>query len=351
MVNPVAGMGGSVGLHGTDGPALVREARARGARPTAMGRVGPLLTRLRPLGATWVTGAAERDGLGLSSVAVVPEPGGDESDRTRRMAAAVAAAGVDVLVVAGGDGTARDVLDAGVGETAVVVGVPCGVKMFSAVYARSALVAGDLIRHHADRRPGVGVRPLEVMDSVAPEGQREVRLFGYLPGLFRAGSGLRGKAPSPDSDARSVRGAVTELAAEVAAGGTWVVGPGHAGHELLSTLGLAGSLLGVDVVVDGRLVVSDGTAHDVERHAAAATVVLGVVGGQGYLLGRGNQQITPAALRAATRLLVVCGPQKLADLPDRVLLVDTGDAALDRRLRGHVRVLTGYRTSVVVPVR
>jgi predicted polyphosphate/ATP-dependent NAD kinase len=267
------------------------------------------------------------------------------------LARAVVDAGVDLLVVAGGDGTARDVLDAGVSEATVVVGVPCGVKMFSAVFARSAAVAGDLARARLERRAGIDVRPLEVMDATGPDDEREVRLFGYLTGPFRAGSGLRGKAPAPPDDTEAVSRAAAMLAAEATKGGTWLVGPGHAGLAFLRALGLQGSLLGIDIVADGRVVVRDATFRDVERHADGATVLLGVVGGQGYLLGRGNQQLTPAALRAASRLVVVCGPQKLAELPDRALLVDTGDVNLDDQLRGYVRVLTGSRTSTVVPVR
>jgi predicted polyphosphate/ATP-dependent NAD kinase len=137
-----------------------------------------------------------------------------------------------------------------------------------------------------------------------------------------------------------------------------VLGPGSTVRAIADRLGVAKTLVGVDVVeittTGAEVRVADAAEGDllVVTRASPVTIVLTPIGGQGFLLGRGNQPISPAVLRTAGpgSLLIVAVAAKLADLGGRPLLVDTGDPALDAELAGHARVVTGYHESAVVRI-
>jgi predicted polyphosphate/ATP-dependent NAD kinase len=158
------------------------------------------------------------------------------------------------------------------------------------------------------------------------------------------------KAPAAVDDDAAVDGAACELARSLRPGHTYLIGPGTSTTRVLRHLGLAGSLLGVDVVRDGRLVARDANARVLAAAATGATLVAGVIGGQGFLLGRGNQQLTPAIIDSLDDIVVLAGAHKLATLPDRCLHVDTGDAATDAGLTGYRRVRTAPGRTMVVRV-
>jgi predicted polyphosphate/ATP-dependent NAD kinase len=122
----------------------------------------------------------------------------------------------------------------------------------------------------------------------------------------------------------------------------------------MTALGLAKTVLGVDAVRAGELV-----ARDVDEatilallDGTRATVVVTPIGGQGFVFGRGNQQLSAEVLGRVGRrgVVVVATESKLAALGGRPLLVDTGDDAVDSMLAGYVRIVTGYNREVVYPV-
>src|SRR5690606_10670458 len=171
IVNPVAGMGGRVGLKGTDGAAALEEARRRGALPASQERVMKALLRLAascpapvvltaagPLGEE----AARRAGLTLRRVHT-PASVASSADDTRAAARAMLAANVDLLLFAGGDGTARDILDV-VQDRIPLLGIPAGVKMVSAVFGTTPGNVGTLAARFLTGDPAVRVRDAEVMD-------------------------------------------------------------------------------------------------------------------------------------------------------------------------------------------
>src|SRR5260221_993081 len=190
IVNPVAGMGGSVGLRGTDGDAALARARALGAAPVAPGRALRALRRLVEAGAAidligcagaMGGDAAAEAGLALTPVAGRPAPVTTAAD-TRAAALALGGGGAALILFAGGDGTARDILDA-VGDAVPILGIPGGVKMHSAVFAVSPEAAGQLAAQIAADRDGrIGYREAEVMDIdevAAGAGRGATRLHGY----------------------------------------------------------------------------------------------------------------------------------------------------------------------------
>lgn len=355
IVNPLAGLGGRVGLKGSDGRDVQERALALGAQPLAGRRAVEALARLAGAGPEMalITPPGEMGGNAAREIGFEPELTGDmETGRpttaldTRRAAEAMVRRGADLILFAGGDGTARDVFDA-VGADRAVLGIPAGVKMHSAVYAVNPARAGELASDFLTGRVAT-MRRGEVMDldeEALRRGQVNVRLYGYLNVPFERRRLQSLKTASPPVEAAVQAEIGRRLAGQMSDDGLYVIGPGTTTQAVLDALGLKGTLIGVDVVHQGRLLARDvGEAALLELiPGRRARVVLSLIGGQGFLFGRGNQQISPAVLKHIQRrdIIVVAAPQKLQSLAGRPLLVDTGDSSLDRRLAGYIKIVTG----------
>ncbi len=355
IVNPIAGLGGSVGLKGTDGDEIVRRARELGAIPHAGERAAAALQEVARAGLEVRVLTCEGD-MGEASAAAAglpaeivhrPASGVTTSPQdTRRAARAMVEAGVDLLVFAGGDGTARDVCEA-VGDAVPVVAVPAGVKIHSAVYAVNPRAAGDLIAEVV-RRGVTRTREAEVMDvdeGAYREGRLATQLYGYLrvPDDARLVQSGKVRSRSEDVAADLLAAAIVD---EMEPGTTYVLGPGTTTRRIARRLGFEGTLVGVDIVRNGRLVAADvGERQLLEDLGSGrpARIIVTPIGGQGYLFGRGNQQISPRVIRAAgiEHVTVVATADKLAALGGRPLLVDTDDEDLNRAFEGHIAVSTG----------
>ena len=363
IVNPIAGMGGSVGLKGTDTAAILCEARARGAEPQAARRVAVVLDALAAARPTLELLAApgamgERIALeaGLTpTVAGASAEGETGAADTRAAALAMAAAGVRLILFAGGDGTARD-MAAALGERVPVIGVPAGVKMHSAVYATSPRAAADLALRALGR--AIEARPREVMDideEAFRAGAVSARLYDYMPVPYEPDLTQNVKVGGVSGDRETLAGIAAEIAGRMEAGRLYILGPGTTTRAVTQALGLPKTLLGVDLVRDGALVAADASEDDILRALAESrpgAIVVTPIGGQGHFLGRGNQQIGARVVRAVglDRLLVAATPEKLASLGGGTLHVDTGDPALDSALAGWRRVITGFGNEAVCRV-
>lgn len=404
VVNPVAGVGGPAGLAGSDGADVQRRALARGARSRAQERAILALTTLADrhpgLAVATAPGAMGADAVRVAGLVprVLPPPtspsarlaaqctassrgeavhstgsralgedrgsAGTDAADTSAAIAALAAAGVDLILVVGGDGTLRDAC-AGLESVEeaeseepkpAILGVPAGVKMYSPVFAVSPRAAGSIAADWIDRG-GLPTEEREVLD-VDEAAMRHARvdptLYGMLSVPYRSGRTQARKAPTPATEAAAVEAAARGAVARMRPGVRYLLGPGSTTAEVARQLGVKGSPLGVDVVLDGTLVARGASAQELLAEIAEgpAQAVITVIGGQGFLLGRGNQQLSASVLRALgdDPLLVVSPEQKLIDLHGRPLLVDTGDPELDARLTGHIRIITGVGTSSLYAV-
>ena len=355
IVNPVAGIGGRVGLKGSDGAGTVREALRRGAVPESPRRAVDALravavadAAVEVVSAPGEMGEREARDAGLSPTVIGPPAEGETSaEDTRRAALEMERRSVDLLLFAGGDGTARDIYDA-VGLRVTALGIPAGVKIHSAVYALDPTRAGELavsfLRGDAEL-----TRDAEVMDvdeDAFRRGVVDATLHGYLRVPREDRLVQAAKSGSRPSEAEALFGIGAAVAEDVAKGGLYVIGPGTTTKAVADALGLDGTLLGVDAVHHGKLVGTDLGEREILElvRRVPAKIVVSVIGGQGYVLGRGNQQLSAAVLRTVgpDNLVVVASKDKLATLRGRPLLVDTGDPALDEELTGYVRVTTGY---------
>jgi len=349
IVNPIAGMGGRVGLKGTDGEALVR-ALELGARPVSPERAAGFLrelarlTRFHLLTYPGLMGEEEAREAGLVPEVVGRISGETTAEDTRRAARELRDLGVDILLFVGGDGTARDV-QAAVGEGLPVLGVPAGVKNYSAVFASTPKAAAELTARFL--RGGLPLRRAEVMDvdeEAYRSGRLSAKLYGHLlipyePVLVPGAKQASGEEESGQQEA--IARYVVEL---MRPGVTYILGPGTTVEAVARVLGLLKTLLGVDVVRDGRVVLEDASEAQLLREVGRgeSAILVSPLGGQGFILGRGSQQISPEVIRRVGKqnVWVLATPQKLSETQ---LRVDTGDPELDEEFRGYLKVITGYR--------
>lgn len=365
IVNPIAGMGGSVGLKGTDGE-LARRARALGARPVAAARAGRALQPLKTLQSklTLLTCSGEMGENALreagldASVVYSTHHATSSAEDTRAAAAAIARRRPDLIVFVGGDGTARDLLQV-TGAKIPLLGVPSGVKMHSAVFAASAMAAGQVARRFllADDRESL-LQQGEIMDRDSPledQSSRSPSLYGMVlvPRLSFLVPGA--KASSRMTERAALEAAARRVADILHDQRISLIGPGSTMQMIKAELGIDGTALGIDAAANGECLGLDLNELSILQliQGRPSRIVVGVVGGQGFLFGRGNQQLSPRVIRevGTDNLLIVSSLQKLAELPGRCLLVDTGDEELDDELAGFRRVIVSGVRTVMMPVR
>ena len=353
IVNPNAGNGGHEGLQGTHGWDRLTEARQRGGAAISAPRAARTLQRLaqrgdvQVLAAPGIMGADVAAASGIAAQAVkldLPAEGPTTAAHTREAARLLTREGVDLLVFAGGDGTARDVVQA-VGGAQPLLGIPCGVKMRSGVFATSPEAAAEV----ATRFLRSAERPCaeaEILDSPADrELGTEFYAMAAVPGAA-AGMLAGPKTSSLTGSAAEVDALCAAVAADLQPGVLYLVGPGMTTMGVLRHLGIMGSAMGVDAVQDGKLVgldLSERAILQLMDRAAVTRLVLGVIGGQGFLLGRGNQQLGQAVLArlGPDDLLIIASAAKLAALQPPRLLVDAGDEAAFDWISGYHRVRVG----------
>jgi predicted polyphosphate/ATP-dependent NAD kinase len=364
IVNPIAGMGGRVGLKGSDGAEILRRARQLGARPESPARAVEGLEVVARIGQSIEIltcpaemGQDECREAGLDATAIGTIRSGETtSEDTERAAAEMAEAGASLILFAGGDGTARNICDA-IGERVPVLGLPAGVKIHSAAYGVNPRSSGEVAVGFLEGRIEE-TRPAEVMDideDAFREGVVAAKLYGYL----RVPEERRLLQSVKAGGFRGERHALQRISEDVISGMEgddryYIIGPGTTTRALMERLGLENTLLGVDLIRDGKLVANDvGEAGLLEIVAEnRARIVVTVIGGQGHVFGRGNQQLSPRVIRrvGVENIIVVATKEKLISLSGRPLLVDTGDEALNRELSGYMRVTTGYRDYLMCKV-
>lgn len=363
IINPIAGMGGKVGLKGTDGPEILARAIDLGAVPQAQERAQEALRQIitiqTPLNILTFPGTMGE--LAVRSAGLTPSLLSDEiigqtlPEDTKRAAALMQQAGVDLLLFVGGDGTARDVYSV-VGENMICLGIPAGVKIHSAVFSLNPAIGGRLASEYLMGRIRE-VRACEVMDIDETEyrrGNLSSRLFGYLSIPYKKQHSQNQKMRTPAHERYDQQAVAADIAAGMRDSLIYMVGPGTTTRMILEALDQPASLLGVDVVRNRVLVARDADESKLLAwlQPGNTRLILTPVGGQGYILGRGNQQISPQILCRLSKkdIIIAATPQKIWALQGAALRVDTGDVKVDHSLSGYYRVVTGRGESIIYRV-
>ena len=365
IVNPVAGLGGSVALKGSDG--MAEQALALGAQPMANKRTALALNVLLPYRdqITIYTAAGEMGEriakeLGFNLVCLYQaESAQTTAQDTENSVAKLIAEQVDVLLFAGGDGTARNICHA-VDDSFPVLGIPAGCKIHSGVYAVTPSAAGRVVELMVNKEL-VSLTDADVMDideSLFREGVVKAKRYGemQIPSELRYVQAV--KAGGKESDELVLQDIAAHVIDQMEQE-LFVIGSGSTTAFIMEELALDSTLLGVDLVQEQMLVQSDVTEADIWSAIAQAKaqghgvkLVITLIGGQGHILGRGNQQLSPRVIRAIGKdnIVIVATKTKLQALNQRPLISDSGDPSLDQELSGYLPIVTGYNDQVLYPV-
>ncbi len=345
-------MGGSVGLKGTDGKDVYQEALRRGAVPISEDRA---VTALRSIPASldvqFLTasggmgeGAATKAGVLFH---IVFEMSGEMSPfETMEACAEFIRNGASLIVFCGGDGTARDVLDA-VGDSIPMIGIPAGVKMHSGVFLNSPSMLGSLLEHFLSGDHSTGLAEVADVDETAVrEGRISDRIYGYALTIRANGLVQPSKGEISGSTDEEEKEEIAQYFVEnMGEDFVYIIGPGTTTKAIADAMKQDKTLLGVDVYSNRTLVIKDANEKaliNLLGSSLRSEIVVTPIGMQGFIFGRGNQQISANVIRkvGTDRIRIVATPTKLKTLA--TLRVDTGDQELDGRLKGFRRVLVGY---------
>jgi predicted polyphosphate/ATP-dependent NAD kinase len=356
LVNPIAGMGGAVGLKGTDGQMM--EAIRRGAVPKAGDRARATLLQLKgaPIYFLTCSGPMGEEILRQTEITtyriVYESPEITSAEDTRNACHVFQDQGAELILFCGGDGTARDIYDV-VTDTVPVLGIPAGVKMYSSVFAVNPEAAAEILLKYT-KSSMLHFRDAEVMDIDEEEyrlGNLQSSLVGYAKSPYLPGLVQGAKRVFEEQDDELAKEGIGRFIAEVMQGTPdvlYIIGPGSTTRAIADQLGVEKTLLGFDAVLDGKLVATDLNEQDMLTllsETKRARLVISIIGAQGSVLGRGTQQVSPQVIRkiGVENIIVVATPHKLSQTP--VLFLDTGDREFDGAFGSHLSVISGYHVA------
>ncbi len=363
VVNPFAGIGGAVALKGSDGKDIVALALSRGARPQAEKRAQIAMQQVSSTNNfTFFTAAGSMGenvlrtlNLPYEVIYRVVEEVADEQTTakdTKKVIRLFLEKAVDLIIFAGGDGTARDVLDVLSSESNLsmaVIGIPAGVKIHSAVYATTPLHAGELINLILSGAP-MSLHDAQVMDldeQAFREGKVVARCYGYLSVPVDDTRMQLIKQGGLNHQQIALQDIATEIIESMEPDVFYLIGSGSTTAEIMNQLSLENTLLGIDIVCNQQLIASDvdekTIIQTINNHPAK--IIVTVIGGQGHVFGRGNQQLSAKVIDQIGRenIIIVATNEKLRTLNKRPMIADTGDADLDKQLAGLYPVISGYQ--------
>ncbi|MDY0143094.1 MAG: ATP-NAD kinase family protein [Bacteroidales bacterium] len=357
IVNPIAGIGGTVGLKGSDGDSGLKAAEL-GSKPVAPERIKEVLSLVTRKEIKFLVAPGKLGGDYLKEYDFEFEVIGKvenitNADDTKRIAKKMIEQGISLLVFVGGDGTARDILDV-VGMSTPVIAIPSGVKMFSSVFAFSPHAAAEMINTF-----GTSFIEKEVLD-IDEEAFHDNRLVAKYYGSVMVPDIqhlLQGKKTASDVNT-SVEDKKNEVAEyiieDMGKDIVYILGPGTTVKAITDKLGLNKTLLGIDAVVNKKIIASDLNESgilDVIKKYDRVKIIVTPIGGNGFIFGRGSKQISDNVLRLVSKedIIVVSTIEKVGLLKN--LRVDTGDYEVDKSLSGKINVIIGYREELIMEVK
>jgi predicted polyphosphate/ATP-dependent NAD kinase len=365
VINPYSGIGGALALKGSDGAEIRDLALSSGAEKlsgkkmaTALQTLLPLKDELEIFTASGEMGADVLSDMGFQfEIVYQHKEQQTESSDTNEAAKCLIDKNVDLILFAGGDGTARNICEV-VDSKCPVVGVPAGCKIHSGVYAITPKAAGKVVAQVV-KGELVSLMVGEVKDIDESEfraGRVLAKHYGEMLVPQELAYIQAVKMGGKESDEL----VLTDIAAHVIElmddepETLFVMGSGSTVESIMDEMGLQNTLLGVDLIKNKEVIANDLTAAALLEYCKkqSVKVVLTLIGGQGHILGRGNQQLSPEFIKTVGKqnLLVVATKTKLQNLEGKPLVSDSGSHELDELLAGPIPVITGFHDLVLYPV-
>lgn len=362
IVNPISGMGGRVGLKGTDGEEVLRQARDLGAKEESGIKARRSLEQLLDLRDKLVIytypgnmGEDISKDLGFDTLVLSGELESFGPHNTEAAALKMLDEKVDLIMFAGGDGTARNVYNA-IDLNIPVIGIPAGVKIHSGVFAIDPKSAGTIA--HEFLIGNMTSEPQEVMDIDEEAFRREIvnaKLYGYMTVPKDEDLVQFQKSGVMATEEDELDGIALRLIEDMEEDVVYIIGSGTSLRPIMEELGLDNSLLGVDLVLNKKQLIKDASEKEILEaiKGKKAKIFVTTIGGQGYVFGRGNQQISSDVIRAVGRdnITIISTKSKLLSLGDRPLLVDTGDQEVNAMFNGYVQVLIDHNRTFLQKIK
>lgn len=363
IINPLAGLGGSVALKGSDN--MAEQALAMGATAkaglrtkTALSDLADLQNQIQVFTCPADMGENVMLDLGWNhEVLPLPNSAQTSAQDTKNAAIALKERGMDLIVFAGGDGTARDVCEV-IEDACPVLGIPAGVKIHSGVYGITPKASGEVIRMLVTGQL-VDLRPQDVRDideDAFRNNQVKAKLYGEML-VPQAGQFVQSvKQGGIEQEELVLDDLAAYLINELESDVLYLVGSGKTTEHFMHALHLPNTLLGVDAVYNEDVIAADVNEQQILellKQYPDARIMVSVIGGQGHVFGRGNQQLSSEVIKQVGRenLIILSTKTKLSQLQGRPLIADTSDVALDQALAGHIEVITGYQDIVLYPIQ
>ena len=361
IINPISGMGGSVGLKGTDGKEILDKALKLGAKPNAETRTKQVLEELKSIKSklkfycpSGAMGACVLKEMGFSYELLKDPLLEDnleilETSAAHTMKAAQMMKEIEdlrLIIFVGGDGTARDIQNA-IDKEKPAIGIPAGVKIYSSVFTLNPQMASSLIIQFLwDEIPLRESEVLDIDEEAYRKGHLVSRLYGVLLTPFAPELSQPAKLGTPDSDLNNQERISKRVVENMEEGIYYLIGPGTTTKAITDLLGEEKSVLGVDLLVNQKVIANDLNETQILEYIAdkKSKIIVSLIGRQGFLFGRGNLQFTPQVIKKVgiKNIIIVSTRYKLENIPNQILRIDTRDPALDKKMRGFYKILVDY---------
>ena len=361
IINPISGMGGSVGLKGTDSREILKKAIRLGAKPNAINRTKELLTELESIKTKlkFITcpGIMGQNVLKylnfdyeiinhsiFNNIKDILDTNANHTKIAAKMMKNIE--DLKLLLFVGGDGTAQDISSV-VNTNIPCLGIPAGVKIYSSVFSLTPRIASYLIIQFLwDELPLKESEVLDIDETEYRKGKLISRLYGYLLTPFNPDFSQLSKMGSIDSDLihqeRIAKRVVENLEKDI----YYLIGPGSTTKAITDRLDEKKSILGVDLLINGKIIAMDLNEHQILNYIKSkkAKIIVSPIGRQGFIFGRGNLQISSKVLHKVNpkNIIILCTRYKLQNIPNQILRLDTRDSSLDEEMKGLYKVLVDY---------
>lgn len=361
IINPISGMGGSVGLKGTDGEEVLQRAIELGAEPNAINRAREFLKELLSLKPklNFITcpgnmGASILEEFNYFYDTISHPLFNDMKEDFKSTAEHTIVAAetmkkrndLKLLIFFGGDGTARDIVKA-IGKDLPCLGIPTGVKIYSSVFSLNPRIAASIVMQFLwDEIPLKESEVLDIDEEEYRKGNLVSKLYGYLLTPFNPDFSQRSKMGTPDSDLNNQERIAKRIVEDLERDTSYLLGPGTTIKAIADMLNQQKTVLGIDLLLNDRIIAQDLNERRILEliDGKKVKIITSLIGRQGFLFGRGNLQFSPQVLKkiGAENVIIAATKFKLLNIPNQILRIDTRDPELDDELKGFYRVIVDY---------